>query len=207
MKWKLFSWVLTIFVLFGTMVPIVFAQDKPRPAATSIPRQEFLVEYDYGLPLNDGISVGYIFDQKWEASFGLSLDPDFGGVGPVDFFICTLQARYNLNERVGLKGGVFQPYAVLGCAYISGTQTGYAYSGLPANANTTDQDLQLGLGLEYFILSDLGVGLTLSYTKTLFRTNSKPNVNVFFSPSYVWDLTTSTDTSIIFPNFYLQLRI
>ncbi len=106
---------------------------------------------------------------------------------------------------------LFQTYLHFGYDFISGTTSAnsvnYYENGVYPNANTTEHDLLVGLGIEYFILSNLGVGLTMDYMKSFLRTNSVPGYAVFSPPYYSWDSYSPTNnTSIVVPNFYLQFR-
>ncbi|HJT24167.1 MAG TPA: outer membrane beta-barrel protein [bacterium] len=183
-------------------------------AAPSQPQpQKFVVEVDYGAPLLKGISAGYLINPRWETSIGLCLGQGFVLQNPnfvriyLNYFRVSAQGRYNLTERSASAGSGFQPYLNFGYDVTYSTQesTYMAYAETPA----MEQDLQMGLGLEYFFLPEIGVGLTLDYIQTLVFTNlSPPSVkqSSYYTPYLPWDSPSLSPNFPVDPNFYLQFR-
>lgn len=198
----------------------------PQPgsgASSRQPSQRWVVEADYGAPLLQGFSVGYCVDSRWETSVGFSIRNGYNfqasysvpnGVnfqGPptvpveINYFRLSVLGRYNLTERKDSRGNFFQPYLSFGYDVTWFTQEStYIFDEI---GGASEQDLQLGLGLEYFLLPDLGAGFTVHYIHPLVVTDAPLNPqSPYYLPYLPWNSPSLTEAFPIDPNFYLQFR-
>lgn len=206
---SLLLWVLPIvFASFGTLGALE-NQDMP---------QRWVVEADYGAPLLEGATVGYLINPRWETSLGLTFGQAATALSPpnpfgaplepvyLKYFRLSAQGRYNLTQRKSLSGNCLQPYVNFGFDLTSGTQTSnYAFDEI---GDISEQDLQLGLGAEYFFLPNFGVGLTLDYIYILAYNAEAPAVKrvALYTPYFPGDSPTISPQFPVVPNFYAQFR-
>lgn len=190
--------------------PLVSASRAGPGASGQYPVQRLMVEADYGAPLFEGFSVGYLIDPCWEASVGISLATGYAfqtsasDSVQLSCFRFSILGRYNLAERKALEPNFFQPYLSFGYDVTVSNQTSvYVFDDIGV---ATEQDLQLGAGLEYFILSDLGIGLTANYIEELVFTASASN-RAYHVPYAPWNSPSLSADFPFVPSCYLQFRI
>jgi len=158
-----------IFVLTnGLGVVQSFAGESNDNSASG---QKWSIEYDTVGPNVSmlGLSVNYNFNEKLMVSLGFSYLEKSNNFQSSYF---DLRARYNLVTDENLTRDYFEPFVILGYAYLTTTQL--LFNSDPPQWDRNAQLLILGPGCEFLFGKQFGVGVAIDGQLPVARTNNIP---------------------------------